>query len=45
MERWLQNALFSWKNDPNRLPLIIQGARQVGILKSMPISILMNALN
>jgi uncharacterized protein len=30
MERWLQNALFSWKNDPNRLPLIIQGARQVG---------------
>ena len=30
MERVLQKALQSWKNNPNRLPLIIQGARQVG---------------
>jgi uncharacterized protein len=30
MERALQNVLQSWKNAPNRLPLIIQGARQVG---------------
>ncbi len=30
MERILQKALQSWKNNPNRLPLIIQGARQVG---------------
>lgn len=30
MERALQKVLQSWKNSPNRLPLIIQGARQVG---------------
>jgi len=30
MERALQTALEHWKNAPNRLPLIIQGARQVG---------------
>lgn len=30
MERALQFALDNWKNSANRLPLIIQGARQVG---------------
>jgi uncharacterized protein len=30
MERVLQHALDNWKKAPNRLPLIIQGARQVG---------------
>ena len=30
MERTLQFALQSWQKQPNRLPLIIQGARQVG---------------
>ena len=30
MERDLQVALVRWKNTPGRLPLIIQGARQVG---------------
>ena len=30
MDRALQDALIAWKNTPSRLPLIIQGARQVG---------------
>ncbi len=30
MERVLQHALDNWKKAPHRLPLIIQGARQVG---------------
>tara|TARA_B110000046_G_scaffold81_1_gene109 strand:+ start:535 stop:1851 length:1317 start_codon:yes stop_codon:yes gene_type:complete len=30
MKRALENKLLNWKNTPNRLPLIIQGARQVG---------------
>jgi len=30
MERILLNELKDWKNSPNRKPLIIQGARQVG---------------
>jgi predicted AAA+ superfamily ATPase len=30
MERSLQQTLIAWKNQPNRLPLILQGARQVG---------------
>lgn len=30
MERLLQDELLSWKKASNRLPLIIQGARQVG---------------
>jgi len=30
MKRALQDKLLNWKNTPNRLPLIIQGARQVG---------------
>jgi len=30
MKRAIQNKLLNWKNTPNRLPLIIQGARQVG---------------
>jgi predicted AAA+ superfamily ATPase len=30
MERVLQNALLDWQKQPKRLPLIIQGARQVG---------------
>jgi len=30
MKRALHTALVNWKNAPNRLPLIIQGARQVG---------------
>lgn len=30
MERNLQTQLIAWKNKPNRLPLILRGARQVG---------------
>ena len=30
MERSLQQSLITWKNNPNRLPLILHGARQVG---------------
>jgi predicted AAA+ superfamily ATPase len=30
MERAVQKELLAWKNRPNRLPLILQGARQVG---------------
>ena len=30
MERALQSELQSWQKQANRLPLIIQGARQVG---------------
>jgi len=30
MDRFLQNALLNWQKQPKRLPLIIQGARQVG---------------
>ncbi len=30
MERNLQIQLIAWKNKPNRLPLILRGARQVG---------------
>jgi predicted AAA+ superfamily ATPase len=30
MERSLQQSLITWKNNPNRLPLILHGAWQVG---------------
>lgn len=30
MKRAFQNALQEWKDSPNRLPLLIRGARQVG---------------
>ena len=30
MKRKLYNSLISWKNDPNRKPLVLEGARQVG---------------
>jgi predicted AAA+ superfamily ATPase len=30
MERKITKALESWKNNPQRMPLILQGARQVG---------------
>lgn len=30
MKRTLYDTLIHWKNDPNRKPLILQGARQVG---------------
>jgi len=30
MKRLLEEKLLQWKNDPNRKPLIIHGARQVG---------------
>ena len=30
MKRHAINRLQEWKEDPNRLPLIIRGARQVG---------------
>lgn len=30
MNRVAEQTLIQWRNDPNRLPLIIQGARQVG---------------
>ncbi|MDR1329867.1 MAG: ATP-binding protein [Oscillospiraceae bacterium] len=30
MERKIEESLLSWKNDPDRLPLLLQGARQVG---------------
>jgi len=30
MKRKISNSLLEWKNDPKRMPLIINGARQVG---------------
>lgn len=30
MERHIYKSLKSWKDSPNRKPLILQGARQVG---------------
>jgi len=30
MNRTINQYLLSWKNDPNRLPLLLRGARQVG---------------
>jgi hypothetical protein len=30
MKRRLYNALIEWKNDPDRKPLVLEGARQVG---------------
>ena len=30
MKRTVFNSLVKWKNKPNRKPLILQGARQVG---------------
>jgi len=30
MKRSIDETLLAWKNDPNRLPLILRGARQVG---------------
>ena len=30
MKRYTINKLIQWKNDPNKKPLIIRGARQVG---------------
>jgi predicted AAA+ superfamily ATPase len=30
MERKIVNSLLNWKNKPDRLPLMLQGARQVG---------------
>ncbi|MEG2989660.1 MAG: AAA family ATPase, partial [Oscillospiraceae bacterium] len=30
MERKIADFLLSWKNSPRRMPLIINGARQVG---------------
>ena len=30
MERYAFSKLKSWKNNPNRKPLVIRGARQVG---------------
>ena len=30
MKRKLYNALIEWKNDPDRKPLVLEGARQVG---------------
>ena len=30
MKRKLYNSLIEWKNDPDRKPLVLEGARQVG---------------
>ena len=30
LKRKIDNYLIEWKNDPNRMPLIIKGARQIG---------------
>src|SRR5690606_31110159 len=30
IQRNIQQQLAAWKNDPNRKPLVLQGARQVG---------------
>ena len=30
MKRKVMNDLVAWKNNPNKMPLIIEGARQVG---------------
>ena len=47
MERLIYTSLKEWKDSPNRKPLILQGARQVGktyILKEFKASIIMNRL-
>jgi predicted AAA+ superfamily ATPase len=30
MERKIVDSLLAWKNKPSKLPLLLQGARQVG---------------
>ena len=30
LKRKIDNFLLEWKNNPDRLPLIIKGARQIG---------------
>ncbi|MFN5620722.1 MAG: AAA family ATPase, partial [Flavobacteriales bacterium] len=35
MQRAIETRLVAWKNNPERLPLIIRGARQVGKTYSM----------
>ena len=30
IKRNIEQQLFAWKNKPNRKPLVLQGARQVG---------------
>ena len=30
LKRKIDNYLIEWKNDPNHLPLVIKGARQIG---------------
>ena len=30
LKRKLEKQLSDWKNDPNRMPLVVKGARQVG---------------
>ncbi|MDR1341060.1 MAG: hypothetical protein LBK58_13550 [Prevotellaceae bacterium] len=30
MKRKIEQKLINWKNNPNRMPLIVNGARQIG---------------
>jgi predicted AAA+ superfamily ATPase len=30
MQRKIEQKLINWKNNPNRMPLIVNGARQIG---------------
>jgi len=35
MKRKIEQKLIDWKNSPNRMPLIVNGARQIGKTYSM----------
>lgn len=35
LRRKIDNDLIAWKNNPNRMPLIVKGARQIGKTESI----------
>ena len=35
LKRKIDKYLFEWKNDPNHMPLIVKGARQIGKTESI----------
>ena len=38
LKRKIDKYLFEWKNDPNHMPLIVKGARQIGNRSNRPLS-------
>jgi len=43
IERKIESQLLAWKANPNRLPLIVKGARQVGKTESGALSAYLTA--